>query len=45
VLISAHGSHLVGPSCLPGCVIQLVPDHKWGNWLDALTMRDRDVGG
>lgn len=45
VMISAHGSHLVGLSCLPGCVIQLIPDHKWINWLDALSMRNRDTGG
>jgi hypothetical protein len=45
ILISAHGSHLVGLSCLPGCVVQLIPDLKWENWLDALSMRDRDRGG
>ena len=45
ILVSAHGSHLVTLSALPGCVVQLIPHTKWGNWLDALSIRDRDEGG
>jgi hypothetical protein len=45
ILVSAHGSHLVGISALPGSVIQLIPLNKWENWLDAVSIRDRDLGG
>lgn len=43
VLISAHGSHFVPLSCLPGSFIQMFPERKWANFYDGIVQTETGV--